>query len=131
MKTDQIKNSFNSFSKKAKSLLGDKNKTLSKIQEGFQKATENEGSLSHIWEKVQLLFSLARDYANGTYNDVSRGSIVAIIASLLYFLSPIDVIPDFILGIGLLDDAFVLGYVYKRVAKEIDKYQEWKSMIKV
>ncbi len=131
MKTDQIKNSFNGFRKTAQHLLKDKNKTMSKIQEGFKKATQNEGSLSHVWEKVQLLLSLAKDYTNGTYNDVSRTSIIAIIASLLYFVSPLDVIPDFILGLGFIDDAFILGYVYKKLTKEIDKYQAWKSMLKV
>ena len=70
---------------------------------------------------------MAQDYANGNYKDVSNASIAAIIGSLLYFISPIDVIPDFILGLGFLDDAFIIGYVFNKVAKELTKYQDWKN----
>ncbi len=127
MKENKLKSSFQKFTKTAKQLLTDKNKTLSKVQEGLAKANINKDKLAAVWDKMQLLFELAKDYANGNYKDVSNASIVAIIGSLLYFISPIDVIPDFILGIGFLDDAFIIGYVFNKVAKELDKYQDWKD----
>lgn len=127
MKESKLKSSFKRFSKTAQHLLTDKDKTLSKIQEGLAKANINKAKLTDVWDKIQLLFQLAKDYANGNYKDVSNASIVAIIGSLLYFISPIDVIPDFILGIGFLDDAFIIGYVFNKVAKELDKYQSWKD----
>lgn len=127
MNTKKIISSFKTFTKFASLLLKDKNKTFSKIREGMSKADLNKGKLSEVWEQLQSLFSLARDYANGTYKNVSHTSIVTIIGGLLYFISPLDVIPDFILGIGFIDDAFVIAYVFKKVAKEMDKYQEWKS----
>lgn len=127
MNQNKIKSSFKAFTKIAQGLLTDKNKTLSKLQEGFTKATANKGKLTDVWEKMQLLFSLAKDYADGSYNNVSRASIVAIIGSLLYFISPLDVIPDFILGLGFIDDAFIIGFVFNKVAKELEKYQAWKD----
>lgn len=128
MNQRDVKSSFKKFTKIAEQLSNDKSKILKRVQVGLKKAAENEGSLGNVWEKMQLLFSLAKDYSNGSYNNVSRSAIVAIIGSLLYFISPIDMIPDFIFGLGFIDDAFILGYVFKKVTKEIEKYQAWKLL---
>lgn len=123
----KLTSSFYAFSKIARTLLKDKNKTLNKVQAGFKKATENQGALSSVWDQLQLLFSLIRDYANGDYKSIPKSSIIAVAAALLYFISPLDVIPDFLVGLGFVDDAFILSLVYKQVVKELDKYQIWKN----
>lgn len=130
MNFDQLKSSFDAFTKKASTLINDKSKTTSKIQEAIKKATANKGSLSNVWDQIQLFFALAKDYTSGTYTDIPKSSIIAIMAGLLYFISPLDIIPDFIVGLGFLDDAFILGMVYKKVAKELERYQEWKDQQK-
>ena len=127
MNLNKLKSSYNAFSKIASKLINDKGKTLDKIQEGLKKATANKGSLTNIWDQLQLLFSLAKDYASGNYTAIPKSSIIAIVAALLYFISPLDLIPDFLVGLGFVDDAFVLGLVYKQVLKELDKYQIWKD----
>ena len=127
MNLNKLKSSYNAFSKVASKLINDKGKTLDKIQEGLKKATANKGSLTNIWDQLQLLFSLAKDYASGNYTAIPKSSIIAIVAALLYFISPLDLIPDFLVGLGFVDDAFVLGLVYKQVLKELDKYQIWKD----
>ncbi len=36
-------------------------------------------------------------------------------------------IPDFILGIGLFDDVFVIGLILKQIHNDLQKYEKWKS----
>ena len=127
MKKSRLKTSFKRFTEAAQQLITNKSETLSKIEEGIAKAGEHKGNLTTVWNKMQLLFALAKDYANGNYKDISNTSIVAVIGSLLYFISPLDVVPDFILGLGFLDDAFIIGYVFNKIAKELDQYQKWKD----
>lgn len=53
--------------------------------------------------------------------------MMLVVAALLYFVSPIDAVPDFLVGIGLLDDAAVLAFLYKTIKEEIDHYMEWEE----
>jgi uncharacterized membrane protein YkvA (DUF1232 family) len=127
MNFNKLKLRFNGFNKIASILLKDKNKTLTKVQQGFKKASENHSALSNIWDQLQLFFSLTKDYASGNYTAIPKSSIIAVLAAILYFLSPLDLIPDFIVGLGFIDDALILSLVYKQVIKELDKYQSWKD----
>lgn len=127
MKSSRLKNSFKKFTKAAQKLLANKSETLSKIEEGISKASKNQTNLTTVWNKMQLFFALAKDYTNGNYKNISNSSIIAVVASLLYFISPLDVIPDFILGLGFLDDAFIIGYVFNKIAKELNQYEDWRA----
>ncbi|KQC02658.1 YkvA family protein [Pedobacter sp. Hv1] len=127
MNLNRLQTLFNSFGKKAKKLVKDKDQTLAKIQEGIKKATLHKGALTDVWQQLQLLFSLAKDYANGSYTQLSKRSVVTVIAGLLYFISPIDLIPDFIVGLGFIDDIYILTLIYKQIAKDLEKYQVWKD----
>ena len=118
---------FTSFTRNSRQLLKDKKQTVEKLQDAFKKANLNKGALAAIWEKLQLFLSLAKDYSQGNYTAIPIGSIVAIFASLLYFISPIDFIPDFIVGLGFTDDIYILTLVYKQVNKDLEKYKLWKD----
>jgi len=120
--------SYFAFSKIAGTLMKDKGKTLSKIQEGFAKANENKSALANVWDQLQLLISLAKDYTSGAYTAIPKTTMISVLAALLYFISPLDLVPDFLVGLGFLDDAVILGFVVKKVAKELDKYQAWKTL---
>lgn len=118
------------FGKKAKEYAGDKDKTSKLLRDAAKKANDLEkkkGPLEEIWDNIQLLFGMVKDWISGEYREIPVGSIVVIIMGLLYFVSPVDLIPDFIPG-GLVDDALVLGLVIKQVKSDIDKYRVWKEI---
>ena len=85
------------------------------------------GFLARLFQDLKLLIPLIKDYWKGTYRDVSVKSIVIFIVALAYIISPIDLIPDYIIGLGQIDDAVILGLSLYFLEKDLRKYKEWKD----
>ena len=98
-------------------------------------ATQATGKLSGIAsiridtvrDQLNLCIALVRSWMRGEYDGVSRQTIVAVTAAILYFVVPFDLIPDFLLGWGFVDDASVVGYVMAMLAVEMDAFRQWKE----
>lgn len=123
---EKINSVFEQFKKRADKILLDTQKIQETLKQSFEKAIMNKGPLSEVFYQLKLLLSLVKDYISGEYRDIPYGSIIAAVGGILYFLSPIDFIPDFIPGIGLIDDVFVIGLVLKQIQEDLQKYQVWK-----
>lgn len=119
---------FGFFLRKAAGLLADREGTWKRVNAAFDKASRNKGQLEEVWQQLQLFFSVIKDYLNGTYREIPLGSVVAILAALLYLLSPIDVVPDFLAVMGFFDDAFIIGLVLRQVSKDLKNYESWKMV---
>jgi uncharacterized membrane protein YkvA (DUF1232 family) len=85
------------------------------------------GFLARLFQDLRLLIPLVKDYWKGTYRDVSVKSIVIFVVALAYIISPIDLIPDYIIGLGQIDDAVILGLSLYYLEKDLLKYKEWKD----
>lgn len=83
-------------------------------------------SFGKITSKLASMLSLVKHYINGSYRDVETKSIVLVTAGLIYFLSPIDLIPDFLPLIGYADDIALLTYIFTSLSGEIEKFELWK-----
>ena len=73
---------------------------------------------------LRLLFSLLRDPR------VSSADKAIVTGTILYVISPIDVIPDFIPFIGLVDDAYLISIALLRLMNRTDRsvvMDHWKS----
>lgn len=77
--------------------------------------------------QLNSFLGLLMAYVKGDYRDVSAGSLIAIVAAVLYFVVPLDLIPDFLIGLGLLDDAAVIGYVFSIVRAEVSNFEDWSA----
>ncbi|WP_316808376.1 YkvA family protein [Pedobacter agri] len=118
---------FRKSENRAALILDDKSKASSTIKDALGKAITNKGELEGVWVKMLLLFGVAKDYVNGEYTEIPKRSIVAILGGLIYFLSPLDIVPDFVPLLGFIDDIFVLNLVYKQVLKDLEEYKVWKD----
>lgn len=80
-----------------------------------------------ILKYLMAMIRLIAAYAKRRYRQVDVASLVTILAAVIYFVSPIDIIPDFIVGVGFIDDAAVLGLVLRKVRKELDAFMQWEK----
>ncbi|AMJ67317.1 hypothetical protein AXW84_19250 [Hymenobacter sp. PAMC 26628] len=100
------------------------------LTDAYTKAQQkNElGGLAHeAWTTLQSLFRLIRASVAGDYTGVPSSTLLAAVAVLIYFISPIDLIPDFIPVLGLIDDVALVAWFSLTIKTEIDKFHEWET----
>jgi uncharacterized membrane protein YkvA (DUF1232 family) len=78
-------------------------------------------------EKFYVFGRLTKAYALGHYRQIPWKTILLIVAAIIYFVNPIDLLPDLIPIAGLTDDFGVLLWVYNAVNTEIDKFLDWEK----
>jgi uncharacterized membrane protein YkvA (DUF1232 family) len=114
------------FECEAKEYIENKDKAASLLGKTILKANENKGSIGKSWEKLNVLISIFNDWINNKYTDISTSSIFLIIIAMLYFVSTVDFIPD-ANGVGYVDDALVILFVYNQIRDDIDKYRNFQK----
>ena len=114
------------MSLKALRLLGNKGKLLSLSLEAIQKISTEQG-LKDLSREAILAIELVMDWAKGNYKGIKKRTLVKIVVAFLYLLNPIDIIPDFILGFGFLDDVYVFTKILKTIREELRHYEEWRK----
>ena len=85
-------------------------------------------ALRSVMENGMLMVGLVKDYVTGAYREVPYWVMGVTAMALIYVLSPVDVIPDVIFGIGYLDDAAVVAFALKLIDRELMRYKEWKGL---
>ena len=122
----------------------DEQKALKELEKGYKEAEkllENEDKLERFLQRLEkklkiipiagdklavvpVMASLLKNYAEKEYTDIPIGTIIAIISALMYFVSPIDFVPDSIPVLGYFDDAAVVAACWKLVQSDVDEYVE-------
>ncbi len=88
--------------------------------------------IGRLWTDLPLLVRLLKAWKGGSYRGLSVRTLASLAATLLYVLSPVDLIPDFIPGIGLIDDAAILALLLHSIAQDLAAFRVWEqSRVKV
>ena len=72
------------------------------------------------------MVSLVRSYIKKEYTDIPLGVIISIVSTLIYIVSPFDLLHDAIPVIGYVDDLILLGFVLKMIHSDVDEYRKWR-----
>ena len=84
-------------------------------------------SLSKFLNDSKTFFRMLKAYFSGRYKHIPYGSLVTIIMTLLYVFSPLDLIPDFLPGLGLMDDATIMGACVTSLGGLIKAFKRWEE----
>lgn len=85
------------------------------------------GPLKRFIEDGKVLTALIKDWRAGKYRQALYGTIAAVAFGLLYVFNPLDIVPDVLPFIGVVDDATVIGALLLLVERDLKKYRSWKE----
>ena len=95
---------------------------LRKVQET---AASSDLTVVKLLNRYIILFSeLIKAYVQGSYTKLPVKTLVKITAALLYFVMPIDFIPDFLPLVGFADDLAIVVWVGKAIKDELDEFEK-------
>ena len=77
-------------------------------------------------EQLSIVTRLLKAYASGEYRQLPWKTLIRIIAVLIYFVSPIDILPDFLPIIGLTDDIALMLWLFSGMGDDIEKFRQWE-----
>jgi len=124
----QIAEAVEKTKNKAEEYTRDPQKAQKLLDDAVKKTKtyeKNRGSFSEVWGYLTALIRLLRAYIRKDYQEIPWETIVLVIGAVIYFVSPIDLIPDW-LPLGFVDDAAVIAFVIKRIKTDLDDFLAWE-----
>ena len=91
------------------------------------KLAVHRDTVGELRTDVPVLVRFVRAYLRGDYRKIPWRSLVLATGALVYFVTPADMIPDVLAGVGFLDDAAVLAYVVKSLRDHLDAFAAWEA----
>lgn len=125
---------FEKYRKKAEKLLGENEKVnalLQKTSGKLKSIVNSSDKLKEFSDRIQTLYRMVKAQIAGEYTVLPWKTIVMIVGSLLYFVTPLDMIPDFIPGIGLTDDIAIVYWIYNSILEDIEQFENWEKTIEI
>jgi len=128
MSDHRSKKRLQRLTRTAEALLKQPNRLREKLVNARKKLGQTDsGQLQGIKSQLTELIEFSQDMLRGNYQTIDVKTPVMAVAAILYFLLPIDSIPDFILGLGYLDDVTVITFVFRQLSNELEKYRAWRA----
>ena len=104
-------------------------KELLRVVEQARRKQASAGTarrLKGVLAELKTMLHLVQAWAGGAYTGVSKVNLVLIVGAVVYFLMPTDLVPDFIAGLGFVDDAAVIAWVVGAVRDELANFKAWR-----
>ena len=123
------KSKVKSSTNEAKRVLQSKKLTTQTLQKACEKSKDikTNGSDFDVVEDIPLLCNMIYDYCKGNYRELPLRTVIGATAAILYFVSPLDLIPDGLFGVGLADDVAVIRYALKCLHSDLEEYRNWRA----
>ncbi|MFD2935815.1 YkvA family protein [Spirosoma flavum] len=98
------------------------------IREALAKSGGLSGNnIAAFREQLGVVTRLLKAYASGEYRQLPWKTLIRVIAVLIYFVSPIDILPDFLPIVGLTDDIALMFWLFSAISDDIEKFRQWEQ----
>ncbi|TVP48844.1 MAG: DUF1232 domain-containing protein [Halomonas sp.] len=82
--------------------------------------------IKRILRALNAFIPMTRDVLRGDFRPIPWSAFGMMALALAYLVMPFDLIPDFLLLIGIIDDVIIVGWLLNRIDKRLEGYRAWK-----
>ena len=118
----------NAYQTKADSIASKRDKIkglLHSVSEKMKEIAQNPAVKESIGQ-FEVAFRMVKAHVTNEYKGISNRTLGMLVLGLLYFVLPLDFLPDFIPVIGYVDDLTVIVAIFKSLSSDIEKFLEWE-----
>ncbi len=115
---------------RAKSVVQDNerlNSLLIGVGEKLTKVGDGTDESKSFVKLLKMLVRMVSAHIDGSYRSFSPITLILLAFALIYFITPIDLIPDFFPILGFTDDLAVTVMIGQRISEDIDKFRAWEQ----
>lgn len=113
----------------ARRVLSRRFRVVRLVRDAYNRMLAHSNVLSAVLRDLRTMLRLLVRWAARSYRGVSAGSLVVIVGALLYFIAPIDLIPDALGGIGFVDDVTVISTAVDTIRSELRQFRQWERNV--
>jgi uncharacterized membrane protein YkvA (DUF1232 family) len=133
LKKEKVSQSFDRAKKKAEKVMHDPGRLSRLLETSKSKIRQldlGENEFYNILDTIRTFIRMLRAFRSGQYDAIPWVTILMIVAALIYFVTPLDLLPDFIPITGYVDDFTLIMAIFNRFKEDITAFQAWENSIK-
>lgn len=84
-------------------------------------------ALKRVIRALKWFMPMTRDVISGDFRPVPWRAFGLMALALGYLIMPFDLIPDFLILVGIVDDVIIVGWLLNRIDGHLEVYRLWKQ----
>lgn len=111
----------------AKRVLKRRFRVLLLVRDAYARMSEHARPIESVRDDLSVLLRLMKAWALQNYRHIPWTALLLATSAVVYFVMPVDLIPDALVGIGFVDDVAVVSAVVRAVREELDRFRRWEE----
>ncbi len=112
---------------RASGILKDSRNVNELVSTASKEINSGKKKMLSVKGDINALLSMLKAWAKGEYKELPWMTLVLTTGALIYFVNPLDAVPDMIPAFGLLDDATVIGFVLTSIREDMKKFARYNK----
>lgn len=98
------------------------------IRDAYDRLATDAPTLRSVLSDLSTMLRLLYAWANASYQRVPWPALTMMAGAVGYFVLPLDLIPDVLGPVGLMDDAAIIASTVQTVREELARFREWEAI---